>query len=258
MSFGAHTTSYGSRPPRDRYARAVRAWDERIGTARQQAFHWRLVGLLSLVLLVMVIAGFIFVAARKQVKTYVVEVDQVGMPARITLADEHYQPDDAQVGYFVGQLVRLVRERPLDPVLIRRNWETAYGFLAGPAVNTMNAYAAQDSGLLSTPSRPIARIVEISNILQKAAGAYQVRWVETEYVGGFPEPRAQYTGLFHTKLKPPRDESDVFHNPLGVYVVSFAWSREFTDPIGQVPVAVLPPASQPSPFVEQDNAEASE
>ena len=40
--------------------------------------------------------------------------------------------------------------------------------------------------------------------------------------------REEYTGLFQVKLIPPRDESDSFKNPIGVYVTNFTWSREFS------------------------------
>jgi type IV secretion system protein TrbF len=76
-------------------------------------------------------SGAVVLGVKKQVATYVVEVDKAGMPGRITLASEPYQPDAAQVGYFVGEVVRLVRERPLDPVVMRQQWTKAYQFLAG-------------------------------------------------------------------------------------------------------------------------------
>jgi type IV secretion system protein VirB5 len=109
-----------------------------------------------------------YLAINKQVATYVVEVDKLGMPAKITLASEPYQPQSAQIGYFVGEIVRLARELPLDPVVMRKQWTKVYQYLAGTAVNTMNEFAAADTGLNALPGRgAVARTIEISNNLQK-------------------------------------------------------------------------------------------
>lgn len=138
---------------------------------------------------------------------------------------------------------RLVRERPLDPVVIRNNWLTAYAFLADAAINTMNDYASGDESILNAPTSHLTRTVAISNILQKSADSFQVRWVETDYVGGFPQPPTQFSGLFHVQIRPPTSEDDVFRNPLGVYIDAFSWSKEFTGPVATAPTSI----SEPSP-----------
>ena len=249
MSFPTVTTCYSpkSAPADSPYARAAAAWDERIGAARVQARNWRLAACMSLLLALVLGSGVVVMGVKKQVATYVVEVDKLGMPGRITLANQVYQPTNAQVGYFVGQLVRLVRERPLDPVVMRRQWMQAYHFLAGPAVNAMNAFAAADSGLASKTGGGSARTVQISDILQKSNTTYQVRWLETAYVNGLQKSQEEWTGLFQVKLIPPRNEADVFNNPLGCYVTEFTWSREFAGPIrSDAPAQDTPPVSSGS------------
>ena len=240
MRFPPTNGSYGgavpAAPPVTLYGRAAAAWDERIGSARVQAHHWRLAAFGSLALALISTSAATYLGVKKQVATYVVEVDKAGMPGRITLASETYKPDAAQVGYFVGEVVRLTRERPLDPVVLRQQWTRAYGFLAGPAVAAMNDYAASDGGggLTAGPGHPVvARTVEVGSILQRSADSYQVRWVETAYANGVRRRPEQYTGLFRVRLIPPRDEADAFRNPIGVYVTEFTWGREFTGPVGR-------------------------
>jgi type IV secretory pathway TrbF-like protein len=233
MSYPTANTSYGLNTAAadgpNPYARAAAAWDERIGSARVQARNWRYIAFASMVLALISTTGAVVLGIKKQVATYVVEVDKAGMPGRITLASEPYRPATAQVGYFVGEVVRLVRERPLDPVVMRQQWTKAYQFLAGHAVNAMNEFAASDAGIRSLPGEgATARTVEISSILQKVGDTYQVRWVETTYANGLRRGREEYTGLFQVKLIPPRDEADSFKNPIGVYVTNFTWSREFS------------------------------
>lgn len=236
MSFPNPTTSYGHRTSGEThanpYARSAAVWDERIGSARVQATNWRYIAFASIALALISTIGVVVIGVKKQVATYIVEVDKAGMPGRISLASETFQPAAAQVGYFVGEVVRLVRERPLDPVVMRQQWTKAYQFLAGPAVNGMNEYAAADSGLRNVPGEgAIARTVEIKNILQKSDGTYQVRWTETTYANGIRRSKEDFTGLFQVKLIPPRDEADTFKNPIGVYITNFTWSREFTEAV---------------------------
>src|SRR5580700_289893 len=233
MSYPTTNTSYGRNAAtadnHNPYARAASAWDERIGSARVQAHNWRVIAFAAMALALISTSGAVVLGIKKQVATYIVEVDKAGMPGRITLASQLYQPATAQVGYFVGEVVRLVRERPLDPVVMRQQWTKAYQFLAGQAVNAMNEYAASDAGMKSLPGEgAVARTVEISSILQKAADTFQVRWVETTYSNGLRRSREEYTGLFQVKLMPPRDESGSFKNPIGVYITNFTWSQEFS------------------------------
>jgi len=252
MSFPNSTTSYGQRTVGDTtpnpYARSAAAWDERIGSARVQATNWRYIAFASIALALISTIGVVVIGVKKQVATYVVEVDKAGMPGRISLASETFQPAAAQVGYFIGEVVRLVRERPLDPVVMRQQWTKAYQFLAGPAVNGMNEYAAADSGLRSVPGEgATARTVEIKNILQKSDGTYQVRWTETTYANGIRRSKEDFTGLFQVKLIPPRDEADTFKNPIGVYITNFTWSREFTGAVQRDDTASPQPVSPAVP-----------
>ncbi len=233
--FPTKTTTYGRKTDADaglsRYERARREWDDRIGTARVQAFHWRVIALLSVVGMIALGLALAMVSARKDIRTYVIEIDRLGQPARISLVNNDYEPQRAQIGYFVGQLVQLVRSRPLDPVVVRDNWKKAYAYLAGDAVQAMNAYAAADPHIRTVHGRQATRVVEITNVLPKSDESYQVRWRETDYVGGEQQAPEYRTGLFHVTTHPPRDESEVFRNPLGIYVVNFSWSKEFTDPV---------------------------
>lgn len=235
MSVFKRDTSYAPNPDPaatlSPYDRARREWDNRIGSARVQAFHWRLVAVLSLITTIALSAGLVHLSSQKDVKAFIVEVDRLGQPGRVTLAEDDNKPSERAAGYFIGELVALVRARPLDPVVVRENWKKAYAYLAGDAVQTMNAYAVVDPPLHVIEGRPLARTVQISNVLQKSRRTYQVRWVETDFVGGVPQPPTQYTGLFQIDISAPLDEAEVFRNPLGIYVVSFNWSKEFTQPI---------------------------
>jgi hypothetical protein len=73
--------------------------------------------------------------------------------------------------------------------------------------------------------------------------------------GSLKQRPATFTGLFETDVIPPRDEAQVFRNPLGIYVVSFNWSKEFTESIVTAPATVDPTNN---PAREETSNESSE
>jgi len=182
MSFPETTTSYGrnggSGDGHNPYARAATAWDEPHWIGAVQAHNWRVIAFAAMALALISTTGAVVLGIKKQVATYVVEVDKAGMPGRITLASEPYRPDAAQVGYFIGEVVRLVRERPLDPVVMRQQWTKAYQFPRRLGSEWNERIPTGDNGLKNVPGNgATARTVEISSILQKSSDTYQVRWL---------------------------------------------------------------------------------
>lgn len=231
MRFARKTSTYGPAAKAEHadtpFHRARREWDSRIGSARAQAFHWRLIALASVAATIVLAICLTASSLHKDVRTYVVEVDELGAPRKTTLLTPDYRPKSAQVAYFLAELVRLVRARPLDPVVARENWKRAYTFLAGSALETMTAYAAADPPVTADGDLR-TRIAQITNVLQRSEDTYQVRWQETDFSGGTSPTAAHYAGLFRVQFSPPRNEADLFRNPLGLYVVNFSWSREFS------------------------------
>ena len=127
----------------------------------------------------------------------------------------------------MAQLVRMSRSRPTDLVVLKENWQRVYHFLAGDAITTMNEYAA-GANLFDSRLKDTAVSVQINNVIQQSDGSYQVRWKQTQYEHGSEAATTYWTGLFTTKIVPPRTARAVFHNPIGAYITSFNWSQELT------------------------------
>lgn len=233
MAFGSSTNSYGNTRLKEAfdtpYAKAAQEWDRRMGQSVVQARGWRAVAIVSLLTASVMAVGLVIQSRNKQVVTYVVPINELGQPGKLTLASAAYQPTATQSGYFVAELVKLSRARSLDPVVTRDAMTKVYRFLAGDGIGQMNQFASNDP-LLAEMGRGqrVARSVEVSSVLQKSATTFQVRWIETEFANGMQRSRDAFTGLFEIKLVPPKTESDAFNNPLGLFVTSFSWAREFT------------------------------
>ncbi|MBI1374552.1 MAG: hypothetical protein GC159_17685 [Phycisphaera sp.] len=127
-------------------------------------------------------------------------------------------------------MVRRTRSRPTDPVVLKDHWQQAYRFLAADAVTTMNQYAAS-ADLFNPAKRHTAVTVQITSVIQKSDGTYQLRWKQTAYQHGAQADVSWWTGLFTVKIVPPKSSRAIYHNPLGVYVTHFNWTE---DPIFEI------------------------
>jgi type IV secretion system protein TrbF len=171
--------------------------------------------------------GLLYQSSQTRVEAFIAQVDPQGrLIGEVQLLDRGYTPTAAQVAFHIAELVRKVRSRPADPVILKQNWEEAYHYLAGDAVIAMSDYGARAG--LDDPARADTTIaVEIISVLQRSDASYQVRWKETHFDHGSQSAVSYWTGLFTATIKPPATERAVFQNPLGVYVTSFTWSQEF-------------------------------
>src|SRR5262249_24051155 len=88
---------YGETPePVTPYQKAAQVWDERIGSARVQAYNWRLMALGSLMLSLMLAAILLWVGRSGSTTPYIVEVDPRGGARAVGPPAEAYKPSDAQ------------------------------------------------------------------------------------------------------------------------------------------------------------------
>ncbi|MBV9511530.1 MAG: conjugal transfer protein TrbF [Caulobacteraceae bacterium] len=216
---------YGaSAPVETPFHRAAQEWDRRIGEPVVQARNWRAMAFCGFVVAALAVGGLIYQGATQRVATYVVPVDQYARPGRIELAGRVYQPTTAEMGYFLADWVTKTRSKSIDPIVIRDNWTNAYHFVAGPALGQLNDYAKAHDPFANAGSQAIS--VEVVSVLARSPATYQVEWRETTYDQGATTATETWTGLFTTKIEPPKTEAEVRTNPLGIYVTTFQWSRE--------------------------------
>ncbi len=217
--------TYGSSAPVETpYQRASQVWDKRIGEPVVQAANWRAAAFAGFAIAALAVGGLIYQDATKHVATYIVPVDNYGRPGRIQLAGAAYTPGTAEMGYFLADWVTKTRSKSIDPIVIRDNWTAAYHFVAGPAIGQLNDYAKANNPFDRAGSEAIS--VQIVSVLARSPSTYQVEWRETTYDQGASTTTATWTGLFTTKLQPPKNEAEVRANPLGIYITTFQWSRE--------------------------------
>jgi type IV secretion system protein VirB5 len=205
------------------FARAQQAWDRRMGSAVNAAHMWRTVSGGLAVLLALSIGAFTVIALQKRTYVHVVEVSPNGAVLSVQPVSDHYTPNDAQVSYFLGHFVRLVREIPTDGVVLRQNWFEAYRFLAPQAAQHLNELAREDDPFAQLGAT--ARTAMITSVVQRSAHTWQVSWIEATH-GADARGTQSFTGLFTVSFDSPRNADALMHNPLGLFITEFSTSPE--------------------------------
>lgn len=217
---------YGRTPePVTPYQRASQEWDERIGSARVQARNWRLMAFGSLGLSIALAGGVIWQSVQSRVTPFVVEVDKMGEVQAVAPAIKHYQPTDAEIAWTLSRFISDVRALPLDPVLVRKDWLEAYGFAAEHAADFLNAYASGNNPFKHVGKRSVS--VDVTSVVRASDTSFQVKWTEEAYRADTLTSTTRWTAILGITVKPPTTEAVLRANPLGLYVTSIAWSRDF-------------------------------
>jgi len=225
--FQAQTANYKpAQAPVTPYQRAAEEWDDRIGNARVQARNWRLAALSTTALAAILAGGLVFQSAKSTVTPYVVQVNSDGIVQAIAPARQiNYRPGKPVIEHFLIQFITNVRSLPLDPVVAKNQWLTAYDYLRKGAANTLNEIANREQPFAKIGQETVA--VHVKSVVPLSKDTYQIRWEETDFSKeGVSTGTKGMTGIFNIELVPPTDERKLRVNPLGLFIKQFSWSRD--------------------------------
>jgi type IV secretion system protein VirB5 len=226
MKFRRAVQRYGRTPePVTPYQRAAQVWDERIGSARVQARNWRIMALGGLLLSAGLSGGLLWQSIQSRVVPYVVEVDSLGEARAVAPLKEGYTPADPQIAWYLAHFIRNVRSVSLDPVLMRRNWLSAYDFVTGRGSRFLNDYARSAKPFRQIGERTVS--VEVTSVVRASERSFQVKWVETVYERGQVADVSHWTAILSVEVRQPDSADELRRNPLGLRIDSIDWSREF-------------------------------
>lgn len=218
---------YGATPePQTAYQRAGQAWDDRIGAARVQAFHWRLVALGLLALSAGLTAGLVTLSLRGGVTPWVVEVDKLGEPRLVAPAVQGAQASDAVIAWSLARFISDVRTVSSDPVLMRQAWLRAYDFTTPEGAAALSDYARR-----ADPFSQVGKsqtTVAVSSVVRASPRSFRVAWTEQRFEAGQLVATERWTAILTVDLKPPQTAESLRANPLGVLVTALSWSKEFS------------------------------
>lgn len=225
--FNAPTESYKpGEAPVTPYQKAADEWDKRIGATAVQAKNWRYAALSAFALAVILAGGLVFQSAKSTVIPYVVQVNSDGIVQAIGPAQRtNFKPGQPVIEYFIVQFVTKVRSLPLDPIVAKNQWLSAYDFLRKSAANTLNEIAVREQPFSKIGLETVS--VRVKSVVALSKDTYQVRWEETGFSKeGVSTGVRGMTGIFNIEVVPPTDEKKLRANPLGLFIRQFSWARD--------------------------------
>ena len=183
MIFKRSVQRYGQTPePVTPYQRAGQLWDDRIGSARVQASNWRMMAFGTLGLTTAMSCAVIWQSLQSHVTPYVVEVDRLGEARAVSEAEAGYRPTEPQIAWHLARFIENVRSISLDPVLMRRNWLSAYDFVTKRGAVTLGDYARAANPFGALGEKTVS--VQVTSVVRASDQSYQVKWIETAFDRG--------------------------------------------------------------------------
>jgi type IV secretion system protein TrbF len=208
------------------YQKAKDIWDNRIGTARLQAYNWRLAFFGALGLCFLLVIGIIYQSTKSTVTPYIVEVGPGGEVLSTTKASQvNRSPNEPEIKYFLAKWIKDVRALPQDVVVKKQSWISAYACMRQKAAIKMNDIVRKDDPMAKVGEETIS--ITPAAIVKMSEKTYQVRWTEDVYSKeGAPKQSYRMTGLISIDFSQPTTEKEIMTNPIGLYITDFSWSKE--------------------------------
>ena len=225
LMFKRSSVRYGRTPePETPYQKAAQVWDERIGSARAQAYNWRLIAFGNLFLAGGLAAALVWQAARGSVVPWVVQVDKLGEAQAVAAAVADYRPTDPQIAWHLARFIENVRSIPSDPIIVRQNWLKAYDFVTDKGALALNDYARANDPFAKIGQIQIS--VDVSSVIRASRDSFRIAWTERRYENASLASTERWTAILGIVVQPPRDAERLRKNPLGLFIHAINWSKE--------------------------------
>jgi type IV secretion system protein VirB5 len=204
------------------YQRARQVVDERIGSARRQAFSWRVFGLGALAIAAIAVAGLWYQSSKSKVVPYVVEVDSEGAVRLVGQpATEAYVPGEYVEKHFLEEWLLKIREVSSDREVVKADLLAAYKGVTQKAKAQMDELLEDESPF--DLMKKYTRSVDFQSFNKLSDESWRVEWRETTFgKDGYVKDTQSYVGIVSLTHRRPTTKKEVERNPLGLYVTHFS------------------------------------
>jgi len=206
------------------YRRAGQIWDQRIGSARVQARNWRLMALGCLALSACASGALFYQSLRGNIVPWIVTVDGKGHAEAAGPALADYEPTDPQTAWHLGQFIEHVRSISADPVIVRKNWLSAYDYVTDKGAIALNDFAKQQEPFAQIGERQVS--VQVSSVIRASDNSFRIAWEERHYANGQFERTERWSAILTIVIQTPTTADALRKNPLGIFVHALNWSKE--------------------------------
>ena len=212
--------------PENAYNRAKEEWNDRSGATIKAARNWRLAAFASFAVSSLAIVGLVYQSSKATVTPFYVRVAENGQPFVVGAVPEVFTPSLNEVRWQLGTWLQWVRAVPLDPVVVKKNYQSAMYFMKQAAANKLNEWAQKEPRLANIGRETVEfSLIGVAPI--SGTHSYQARWSELmrSAEGGVKEEQ-HWTATFNVEVLPPASADQVQRNPIGLFIKDFQWTRE--------------------------------
>jgi type IV secretory pathway TrbF-like protein len=216
------------------YLNARREWNGHVSAVLSAARTWQVIGILSLMIALVAVAGVVHIGSQSKFVPYVVEVDQHGQVRAVNPADAATPTDPRVIHAALASFINDARMVTPDVSVQRNAVFRVYALLApsDPATAKMNEWynGSEDASPFKRAAKETVSI-EITSVLPQSDETWQIDWIETvrDRQGSPKAPPFRMRALITIYLVPPSSattEEQIRRNPLGIFVKDFSWSRQ--------------------------------
>jgi type IV secretion system protein VirB5 len=192
----------------------------------QVAWFWRILAIVLFVLGLVSLIGNIYQACQPEIVPYIIEINENGHVRAVGKLEKDlpYNPTEAAIKYFLTTFLKNIRSLSTDPVVLHKNYESAYGFVTPRGKILLDEHI--DKFKPQETMQRMAISVEVASINTKSDNTYIVEWVEKYFdVSGTSLGDQRFSGVFNIVIKKPTSQT-ITINPLSIYVDYFSFSKE--------------------------------
>ena len=191
---------------------------------------WRILGLMSIALIVLSVIGWFYTLTTRRDHLLVVEVNELGRAkfiGDVTNSAKGYDPNDIKA-YMVEAVIRdfieYTRTIGLDSVLMDSNMTRASMTLSDNLKIRLSNEIKEEN-----PFQHIGKMrrnVFIESNIQTSGNTWQYDWYDiTTNMSGLETSRVRMRGLFTVTAHQPRNKKEQEANPLGIFIVDYNIQR---------------------------------
>ena len=208
------------------YKRISNLLNSQFNRSMQVAWFWKNLAIVLFALGLVSLWGNIYQACQPEIVPYIIEINENGHVRAVGKLEKDlpYNPTEAAIKYFLTTFLKNIRSLSTDPVVLRKNYESAYGLVTPRGKVMLDNYIRHFNPQEKMHKQAIS--VEVASIKTQSDKTYIIEWVEKYFdVSGTSLGDQRFSGVFNIVIKKPTSQT-ITINPLSIYVDYFSFSKE--------------------------------
>jgi type IV secretion system protein VirB5 len=201
-------------------------WQEMFGSYVNQAYIWRIVAIICLLITGVSVYGNVIQSKQNKVVPYIVQVDKLGTAAAVGRADLASPAPRALIQAELANVITNWRTVTADLDLQRRMVDRLSHFISGAAQGFVTEWFEANNPYKIARENKLIH-VDIKGLpLPVSNDSWRVEWTETirNHVGTFLSATT-YEATLKIIVVPPKTDSEIIVNPGGVWITELSYSR---------------------------------